>query len=491
MPKRKAPSSPSPEKATNVQVAKNYHGADTFPSSSNDEPDSNASQEAKTSNPIGPCTGHNGSASTASTSKDPPPYGSQEYWEKRYSVLKAPGSRGDYEGNGTQDDAEVNALPGHAWYFTYDELRPLILPLLLGRDVSPAAFLTEREDEEECEYEDNEEDDNEEDGGEVIEGNMHNGREGSVDNNQEHEDKVAETEIDTLGLCQDDQPPHPPKSVLEIGCGDVPLGYSLFLDLLSMEKETQADASLVVSRIVCNDYAKTVVDVLRDRQKKRWLASGVKGSYNTVDGRDGMKEEYVVIDPDFLGPPQEHCKGAILSKLDVSYVVEDARKMPHKDESFDLIIDKGTMDALLSDRDLGVKNCVDVMSEMARVLSTGGYIMIVSHMNANIQSGLEWCEEIVVAGLRASGAKARWEIEIHGNDGSSNDDIDDDDAFDEETEKSNGEAADKGPPSGSPGPACYIIHKMSSQQKTANACARKDGPGSVEQFVIPLKFYSY
>lgn len=512
------------------------HGADTVPSVTyNKLGSSSASGEvtkSNTSTDTGTC-----STSGAGTGKDPPPYGSQEYWEKRYSVLKPPGHRGRFELDVLQDDVEVNALPGHAWYFTYDELRPLILPLLLGRDLSPAAFFTEGEDDD-GEYERAEEEEEE-----VSDGDMNDGgKEGRENGQEDHTDEEAETKTtciigttthegeqdkneecekngsvpcgdDTIGI---DQRPHPPKSVLEIGCGDVPLGYSLFLDLLSMEKETQADASLVVSRIVCNDYSKMVVDILRDRQRKRWLAYGIKGSYEIVDGRDGMKIENVVIHSDPLNPSQEHDKGAIVPKLDVSYVVEDARKMAHSDESFDLIIDKGTLDALLSDKDMGIKNCVDVVSEMARVLRVGGYIMIVSHMNANIQSGFEWCDEVVVAGLRASGADACWEIEIHGNDGNNNDCDDDDHDSDEDAEEITDEdgaesannegnvqsaehdgkeeedanigTTDKGPPSGSPGPACYIIHKMPPQQQTAKDSS---GSGTGVQMMIPLKFYTY
>jgi len=523
------------------------HGADTctvpsvtynkLGSSESGEVTKNTSTDTGTSST---CTSTIG----ASTGKeDPPLYGSQEYWEKRYSVLKPPGHRGRFELDGTQDDVEVNALPGHAWYFTYDELRPLILPLLLGRDVSPAAFFTEGEDDD-GEYETAEEEEEEQ----VNDGDVYDGeKEGRENGQEDHKDEEAETKPtciigttthegeqdkneagegngsvpcghDTIGK---DQPPHPPKSVLEIGCGDVPLGYSLFLDLLSMEKETQADASLVVSRIVCNDYAKMVVDILRDRQRKRWLASGIKGSYEIVDGRDGMKIENVVVDSDSLNPSQEHDRGAIVPKLDVSYVVEDARKMAHSDESFDLVIDKGTLDALLSDKDMGIKNCVDVVSEMGRVLRVGGYIMIISHMNANIQSGLEWCDEVVVAGLRASGADAFWEIEIHGNDGNNNDCDDDyhesdEDAVDitvedgEEAANSDGNVqsaehdgkeeeeeveedadigtTDKGPPSGSPGPACYIIHKMPPQKQTTKDSS---GSGTGVQMMIPLKFYTY
>ena len=68
---------------------------------------------------------------TISISQDePPPYGSQEYWENRYAE-------------------SVSA--GHSWYFTYDELRPLLLPLLLCRDGADASADDEDDDGEEWE----------------------------------------------------------------------------------------------------------------------------------------------------------------------------------------------------------------------------------------------------------------------------------------------------------------------------------------------------
>ena len=54
-----------------------------------------------------------------------------------------------------------------------------------------------------------------------------------------------------------------PISVLEIGCGDVPLGCGLANDLKSMEATTGADSQLICNRIVCTDYSPTVIEVMR------------------------------------------------------------------------------------------------------------------------------------------------------------------------------------------------------------------------------------
>ena len=63
----------------------------------------------------------------------PPKYGTKEYWEARYKS-HLPGMHMD-ETSCTLDGVVLSkdaTKPGHEWYFTYDELRPLIIPLILG-----------------------------------------------------------------------------------------------------------------------------------------------------------------------------------------------------------------------------------------------------------------------------------------------------------------------------------------------------------------------
>lgn len=258
---------------------------------------------------------------TTSTSQDePPPYGSQEYWENRYAE---------------------SASAGHSWYFTYDELRPLLLPLLLGRGGADASADDDEDDGEEWEEvgdDDDEEEavegetnDDEEEGDEEDEGTVDHSSQAGGGNGSDSDDND-----DDDGIILHAQQEHPPKSVLEVGCGDVPLGHPLLLDLLSMQKDTGADANLVVKEIVCNDYAKSVIDVLREQQKEHWETGGVKGSYESADGRDGRKIERLALNKATKGDKDPTDKPT----LDVTYVVEDARDMAYKDETFDLIIDK-------------------------------------------------------------------------------------------------------------------------------------------------------
>jgi len=58
------------------------------------------------------------------------------------------------------------------------------------------------------------------------------------------------------------------------------------------------------------------------------------------------------------------------------YILMDARKMTFPDSSFDIVIDKGTMDAILCG-DNSVENVDKMISEIHRVLTpTGIYISI-------------------------------------------------------------------------------------------------------------------
>ena len=60
------------------------------------------------------------------------------------------------------------------------------------------------------------------------------------------------------------------------------------------------------------------------------------------------------------------------SSVLLKYEVGDARKLSYADSSFELILEKGTMDAMLSDSDVGSENCRLIVAECARLLTVGG-----------------------------------------------------------------------------------------------------------------------
>ena len=92
-------------------------------------------------------------------------------------------------------------------------------------------------------------------------------------------------------------------------------------------------------------------------------------------------------------------------------------------------------------------------------------MVIVSHLNAHSEAGMEWLGDIVVPGLRKGSLECDWEIEVHGNE---------EEPIDEES----GETTSEGP-----GPAVYIIHK---KPPLTNVTYTENDPPT-----IPLRFLSY
>jgi hypothetical protein len=271
----------------------------------------------------------------------PPQYGSQEYWEERYQKHRQLDKKGGSDEQGATDSSDNanDALPYHAWYFTFEELAPLILPLILGGR-------------NECTLEntDDNNDDTQQDSGQtdttiesakpsvppdqssntiaVDKEGSDNDIEEEMDDDDEEEEEMEERE----GLAKNG-----PISVIEIGCGDVPLGQGLSAELSRLQDVTGAKADKIVKEIVCCDYSSAAIDLCNENQRR------------DLESR-GDDTKFIVVD----------------------YVTCDARKLPYPNCSFHLIIEKGTLDAMLSDKEAGRSNCTMIMTECARVLKQGG-----------------------------------------------------------------------------------------------------------------------
>ena len=111
---------------------------------------------------------------------------------------------------------------------------------------------------------------------------------------------------------------------------------------------------------------------------------------------------------------------------------------------------------------------VSVLAELAKTLSDAtGYFVIVSHLNAHVESGLQWLDDVVVPGLR-KGGDFQWNLEVHGNTADIPSESENDDSSTPEN----------------PGPAVYIINKgglIKESTKSKNGVAP----------TMPLKFFSY
>jgi hypothetical protein len=138
-----------------------------------------------------------------------------------------------------------------------------------------------------------------------------------------------------------------------------------------------------------------------------------------------------------------------------------------------------------------------------------GYIILVSHLNAHTENGVEWLNTVVVVGLRAGGGKySKWEIEVHGSDVNESNECNGDETnhvnYGNESEsghvvqegeehESNGEESDadensasplSDPSPSGPGPAVYIIHNV-SKSPSDDSTKDRDPPA------VRLQFFTY
>lgn len=270
-----------------------------------------------------------------SKSQPPPPsYGSQEYWEERYLKIQ-------------KVHADEEPTPFHAWYFNYEDLAPLLLPIVLGEEddeVGEKGETIEESEDEDASNEGEEEEKKSEDDQQAEEkceeggdNNSESAEEGEEEGDEEIDDEsdAGDEEVTPrrVGLVKNG-----PISIIEIGCGDVPLGRDLARGVKQLEPETGIKTEQILKKVVCTDYSETVIKAMKEEQSQE-------------DGTDDRDTS---------------------NKLPLIYEVADARKLPYADNSFEMVIEKGTLDAMLSDKELGSTNCILIVAECARILSIGG-----------------------------------------------------------------------------------------------------------------------
>lgn len=272
----------------------------------------------------------------------PPEYGSQQYWEERYSQHRQ-------TNRNHNDDNDAY----HEWYFSYEDLAPLIMPLIFGG----------RSDNQDDDDKNHSESDKETDNGNKDERSSDKSKPASDETNRpsvaaatgdDESDDIEEQQVDDTdeeelgereGLVKKG-----PISILEVGCGDVPLGRDLCVALRDeCKKRNASNDNIAVKEIVCCDYSPTVIETCIENQRKELESIESKSQDASTGGVIARAEE-----------------------LQVNYVTADARKLPFLDDSFHLILEKGTLDAMLSDKDNGKQNCIMIMTQCARVLKEGG-----------------------------------------------------------------------------------------------------------------------
>ena len=402
-----------------------------------------------------------------------PAYGTQEYWDSRYDKNQP-----------TSNDisrSEEAPDPFHSWYFTAEELLPLLLPLILGDDDDGEEEDDDDDDDDDDDNDDGNDNDNDNDPEKIKtiqenkdcenqtvdisettlstnkikcvkeiaddnadenedcddndDDNNNNNIVNDDDNVEDAEEYDEDDDDDDSAIIRVGLAKNGPISVLEVGCGNCPLGRDLAMSVEEHGTTIGQDPSSIIRKVICMDYSKNVIDSMKEEQK----------SQKIKEATSKIMEK---------------------KQIPIFYEVVDARQLPYGDESFEMILEKGTLDAMLSDEDgNGPKNCRMIVSECARVLAIGGYIIIISHLNARVDSGIQWLNDVIVPGLREGGKNCDFQVEVHGNEVST--------PSDDEEESPE-----------SPGPCVYMIEKIPLSKE------KKETIQS-EPSTIPLKFVTY
>jgi hypothetical protein len=405
-----------------------------------------------------------------------PDYGSKEYWEARYKNNLDTCDSGTADNSreslkvveGVQLSTEIQA--GHAWYFSYEELRPLILGLILDKDDDKPVEMNDYVMDEEDDWEEDHDDDDNEINGEASEQDDGDEQEyeSEADACENESNDNTDESIDLLeASLKQSTPQLRCKSILEIGCGDVPLGSSLTTELNSLQLSTGCNARNIVSSVECTDYSEVVIESLNKQQQE----------LQKVDQEQKQQvEKYTPIYP--------------------KYTTNDARHLPHNANSISLILEKGTLDAMLSHPSEGISNSMSIVKEMARVVQVGGAILIVSHLNAREEKGMEWVNDVMMAGLRQEWVERKkrrecqqenenndnnveilWSIEVHGG----------------ETNEEDNTSEEHEPDYG---PAVYILKKRGVERSIFNDIMqiKKQKNGNEDEDEMPpvkLEFLTY
>lgn len=132
------------------------------------------------------------------------------------------------------------------------------------------------------------------------------------------------------------------------------------------------------------------------------LSAGHFGKLHAIDFSDTIVKKVI----------EDHPKSDDSSHR-IEYLVMDARKLTYDSDSWDAIIDKGTMDAMLSDKKTGLSNAKELISEAFRVVNkTAGKICLISHIKVDTPEYTDWMSECLIPVLEDHRSSI-WKIEAH------------------------------------------------------------------------------
>jgi precorrin-6B methylase 2 len=132
------------------------------------------------------------------------------------------------------------------------------------------------------------------------------------------------------------------------------------------------------------------------------LSGGHSGKLHAIDFSESIIRK--VID-------DQTKTGVSSSKID--YLEMDARKLTYESDSWDAVIDKGTLDAMLCDKKTGLTNAKELISEACRVLQkSSGVLVFISHIQVETVEFDDWMQNCVLPVLDDHRSYL-WTVEAH------------------------------------------------------------------------------
>lgn len=93
----------------------------------------------------------------------------------------------------------------------------------------------------------------------------------------------------------------------------------------------------------------------------------------------------------------------------VAYLQMDTRSMTFRSRSFDVVLDKATLDGQLCGRGSAAATC----REVGRVLRPGGTYVLVTWRGPGRVGGLSWLGKVVLPALREGAGSEAWRVVVH------------------------------------------------------------------------------
>ena len=102
-----------------------------------------------------------------------------------------------------------------------------------------------------------------------------------------------------------------------------------------------------------------------------------------------------------------------LSSCKITYLEMDARELIYEQDTWDTVIDKGTLDAMLCDKATGLTNGRALTSEACRVLKkSSGTLVFISHIQVETPEFDDWMQNCVLPVLDEHRSYL-WKVEAH------------------------------------------------------------------------------